>query len=51
MVLLGGGGVGCVVTVVGRVVVVVASGWLEQDINIKPSMESAEIRIIDFFIV
>jgi len=33
------------------VVVVVVSGSLEQEINIKPNIESAEIRIIDFFIV
>jgi hypothetical protein len=32
------------------VVVVVSGVELEQDTNIKPSIESAEMRMIDFFI-
>jgi hypothetical protein len=32
-------------------VAVVVSGSLEQDISIKPTIESAEMRVIDFFIV
>jgi hypothetical protein len=49
VIVVGGGG--AVVTVVWRVVVVVDSGSLEQDASIKPSIDSAEIRMIDFFIV
>ncbi len=48
-----GGGMRCVVggavTAVWRVVVVVVSG-VEHETNIKPSIESAEMRMIDFFI-
>jgi len=32
-------------------VVVVVSGWLEQDTSIKPMIGSAKMRMIDFFIV
>ena len=31
--------------------VVVVSGSLEQEASIKPASESAEIRMIDFFII
>jgi hypothetical protein len=43
-----GGGTG-VVTVVWRVVVLVVSGWLEQE-TIKARTESAEPSMIAFFI-
>jgi hypothetical protein len=43
-----GGGIG-VVTVVWRVVVLVVSGWLEQE-TIKARTESAEPSMIAFFI-
>ena len=45
-----GGGTG-VVTVVWRVVVVLVSGWLEQESSIKAKAESAEPSMIAFFIV
>jgi hypothetical protein len=44
-----GGGTGAV-TVVWRVVVVVVSGSLAQETNIKTKTESAEPSIIAFFI-
>jgi len=44
-----GGGTGCV-TVVWRVVVVVAEGSLEQETRIKPKTESAEPSMIALFI-
>ena len=44
-----GGGIG-VVTVVWRVVVVVAAGSLEQETNIKAKTDSAEPSMIAFFI-
>lgn len=47
--MLGGGG--CAVTVVSRVVVVVVSGELEQETSVKPTSNSAEMRIIDFFMI
>src|SRR5437660_2939638 len=34
----------------GMVVVVVVSGSLEQETSIRASIESAEVRMIDFFI-
>jgi hypothetical protein len=46
---VGGGGTG-VVTVVWRVVVVLVSGWLEQETSIKTKTESAEPSMITFFI-
>jgi len=47
VVILGGG---CV-TVVWRVVVVVVSGSLEQEISIIASTETKEVRMISLFIV
>jgi hypothetical protein len=44
-----GGGTG-VVTVVWRVVVVLVSGWLEQESSSKAKAESAEPIMIAFFI-
>jgi hypothetical protein len=44
-----GGGTGCV-TVVWRVVVVVAEGSLEQETNIRAKTESAEPSMIALFI-
>jgi hypothetical protein len=32
-------------------VVVVVWGWLEQETSIKPMIESAKMRMSDFFIV
>jgi hypothetical protein len=49
VVVVGGGGT--VVTVVWRVVVVLVVGSLEQDTSIKPAIDRAEMRVIDFFIV
>jgi hypothetical protein len=45
-----GGGTAGVVTVVWRVVVLVVSGWLEQESSIKAKTESAEPSMIAFFI-
>jgi hypothetical protein len=47
--VLGGGAVTAVSRVV--VVVVVVSGWLAQETSIIASIESIEVRMIDFFIV
>ena len=47
--VLGGGAVTAVSRVV--VVVVVVSGWLAQEASIIASIESIEVRMIDFFIV
>ena len=44
-----GGGIG-VVTVVWRVVVVVAEGSLEQETNVRAKTVSAEPSMITFFI-
>jgi hypothetical protein len=44
-----GGGTGAV-TVVSRVVVVLVSGWLEQETSIKRKTESAEPSMIALFI-
>jgi hypothetical protein len=44
------GGGGAVVTVVWRVVVLVVSGWLEQETSIKTKTENAEPSMIAFFI-
>jgi hypothetical protein len=49
VVVCDGGGTG-VVTVVWRVVVVVASGSLAQDTSIKTKTESAEPNMIALFI-
>jgi hypothetical protein len=47
--VLGGGALTAVSRVV--VVVVVVSGWLAQETSIIASIESIEVRMIDFFIV
>jgi hypothetical protein len=44
------GGATGVVTVVWRVVVLVVSGWLEQETSIKARIENAEPNMIAFFI-
>jgi hypothetical protein len=44
------GGATGVVTVVWRVVVVLVSGWLEQESSSKAKAESAEPIMIAFFI-
>lgn len=45
------GGCTGVVTVVWRVVVVLVSGWLEQETSIKAKTENAEPSMIAFFII